>query len=98
MTLVVMTRIRISSPRSRPGRIRIRDLPREKTPTIAVTLRESEYGPLEDRAFLRLHSPIHKADRIRGALLVVHGETIPGTGERGGQILKAVGAWQTGTA
>ncbi len=40
-------------------------------------LRETEYGPLEDREFLRSISPIHKVDRIRGALLVVHGENDP---------------------
>lgn len=40
-------------------------------------LREAEYGPLEDTEFLRSISPIYKVDRIRGALLVVHGENDP---------------------
>jgi dipeptidyl aminopeptidase/acylaminoacyl peptidase len=36
--------------------------------------REAEYGPLSDPDFLREISPIHKADRIRTPLLVIHGE------------------------
>ncbi len=40
-------------------------------------LRASEYGPPSDSLFLRSISPIHKVDRIRGALLVVHGENDP---------------------
>jgi dipeptidyl aminopeptidase/acylaminoacyl peptidase len=40
-------------------------------------MRTSEYGPAEDREFLRSISPIHKVDRIRGALFVVHGENDP---------------------
>jgi dipeptidyl aminopeptidase/acylaminoacyl peptidase len=40
-------------------------------------LRASEYGPPSDSLFLRSISPIHKVDRIRGALLVVHGANDP---------------------
>lgn len=40
-------------------------------------LRESEYGPLSDSAFLHSISPIHKADEIETPLLVVHGENDP---------------------
>jgi dipeptidyl aminopeptidase/acylaminoacyl peptidase len=40
-------------------------------------LRAAEYGPPSDSLFLRSISPIHKVDRIRGALLVVHGENDP---------------------
>lgn len=40
-------------------------------------LRAAEYGPLDDTEFLRSISPIHKVDRIQGALLVVHGENDP---------------------
>jgi dipeptidyl aminopeptidase/acylaminoacyl peptidase len=40
-------------------------------------LRESEYGPLSDSAFLHSISPIHKADQIETPLLVVHGENDP---------------------
>jgi dipeptidyl aminopeptidase/acylaminoacyl peptidase len=40
-------------------------------------LRESEYGPLSDTAFLREISPIHKAHLIKTPLLVVHGENDP---------------------
>lgn len=41
-------------------------------------LREAEYGSLEhDRAFLESISPIHKVDRIRAPLLVVHGANDP---------------------
>jgi dipeptidyl aminopeptidase/acylaminoacyl peptidase len=40
-------------------------------------LRSTEYGPTSDAAFLRSISPIHKVDRIQGALLVVHGENDP---------------------
>jgi dipeptidyl aminopeptidase/acylaminoacyl peptidase len=59
-------------------------------------LRESEYGPLSDKEFLRSISPIHKVDRIRGALMVVHGENdprVPVTEAR--QILRAVRAHGT---
>jgi dipeptidyl aminopeptidase/acylaminoacyl peptidase len=41
-------------------------------------LREAEYGSLEhDRAFLESISPIHKVDRIRAPLLVIHGANDP---------------------
>lgn len=40
-------------------------------------LRESEYGPLSDPEFLREISPIHKADKIKTPLLVIHGENDP---------------------
>ncbi len=41
-------------------------------------LREGEYGSLEhDRDFLVSISPIHKADRIRTPLLVIHGANDP---------------------
>ncbi|PKK82247.1 MAG: S9 family peptidase [candidate division Zixibacteria bacterium HGW-Zixibacteria-1] len=41
------------------------------------SLRESEYGPLEDEEFLKTISPIHKASKIKTPLLVVHGENDP---------------------
>jgi len=41
-------------------------------------LREAEYGSLEnDRDFLTEISPIHKVDRIRAPLLVIHGANDP---------------------
>lgn len=41
-------------------------------------LREAEYGSLErDRALLTALSPIHKVDRIRAPLLVIHGANDP---------------------
>jgi Tol biopolymer transport system component/dienelactone hydrolase len=41
-------------------------------------LRECEYGSLErDRAFLESISPIHKVDRIRAPLMVIHGANDP---------------------
>ncbi len=41
-------------------------------------LREAEYGSLEeDRDFLAQISPIHRADRIRAPLLVIHGANDP---------------------
>ncbi|MBD3162857.1 MAG: prolyl oligopeptidase family serine peptidase [Candidatus Latescibacteria bacterium] len=49
----------------------------ENTASYRREFRESEYGPLEDREFLRSISPIHKVDRIDGALFVVHGENDP---------------------
>lgn len=54
-------------------------------------LREAEYGPMEDTAFLASISPIHKAHLIKTPLLVVHGENDPRVpvGEAR-QILKAV--------
>ena len=40
--------------------------------------REAEYGSLEaDRDFLREISPIHKVDRIRAPLMVIHGANDP---------------------
>ncbi len=54
-------------------------------------LRASEYGPLEDSAFLASISPIHKANLIKTPLLVVHGENDPRVpiGEAR-QIIKAI--------
>lgn len=40
-------------------------------------LRESEYGPLSDPKFLKSVSPIHKIDRIKAPLMVVHGKNDP---------------------
>ena len=40
-------------------------------------LREAEYGPLSDSAFLKEISPIWKADRIKTPLMVVHGANDP---------------------
>ncbi|MCO4781678.1 MAG: S9 family peptidase [Candidatus Cloacimonetes bacterium] len=40
-------------------------------------LREAEYGPLSDEEFLISISPIHKMDRVKTPLLVVHGATDP---------------------
>ncbi len=41
-------------------------------------LREAEYGSLErDRALLEAISPIHKVDRIRAPLMVIHGANDP---------------------
>jgi dipeptidyl aminopeptidase/acylaminoacyl peptidase len=41
-------------------------------------LREAEYGSLEqDREFLEQISPIHRVDRIRSPLFVVHGANDP---------------------
>ncbi|MBU1318860.1 MAG: S9 family peptidase [candidate division Zixibacteria bacterium] len=40
-------------------------------------MRESEYGPLSDSAFLSSISPIHKMDKVKAALMVVHGENDP---------------------
>jgi len=40
-------------------------------------IREAEYGPLSDSTFLASISPIHKVDKIKGALLVIHGENDP---------------------
>ncbi|MEW5923536.1 MAG: S9 family peptidase [Candidatus Zixiibacteriota bacterium] len=41
------------------------------------SLREAEYGPLEDEEFLKSISPIYKASKIKTPLLVVHGENDP---------------------
>tara|TARA_B100000674_G_C37932942_1_gene958851 strand:+ start:304 stop:2088 length:1785 start_codon:yes stop_codon:yes gene_type:complete len=40
-------------------------------------LREAEYGPLSDEEFLASISPIHKMERVKTPLLVVHGKTDP---------------------
>jgi dipeptidyl aminopeptidase/acylaminoacyl peptidase len=48
-----------------------------KTAAYRRGVRASEYGAPEDTLFLRSISPIHKVDRIRGALFVVHGENDP---------------------
>ncbi|MBD3219401.1 MAG: prolyl oligopeptidase family serine peptidase [candidate division Zixibacteria bacterium] len=49
----------------------------ENTAEYRRAFRESEYGPLSDREFLKSISPIHKVDRIQCPLLVVHGENDP---------------------
>ncbi|MCK4856499.1 MAG: S9 family peptidase [candidate division Zixibacteria bacterium] len=49
----------------------------EKTADYRRALREAEYGPLSDREFLKSISPIHKADQIEAALLIIHGENDP---------------------
>lgn len=49
----------------------------ENTADYRRALRESEYGPLSDREFLRSISPIHKVDRIKCPLMIVHGENDP---------------------
>lgn len=54
-------------------------------------LREAEYGPIEDTAFLASISPIHKAHLIKTPLLVVHGENDPRVPvSEARQILRAV--------
>ncbi|HSG98758.1 MAG TPA: prolyl oligopeptidase family serine peptidase, partial [candidate division Zixibacteria bacterium] len=54
-------------------------------------VREAEYGPLTDKAFLESISPLNKADRIRTPLLVIHGENDPRVPvEEARQILAAV--------
>ncbi len=49
----------------------------EKTADYRRAMRESEYGPLSDREFLKSISPIHKVDKIETPLMVVHGENDP---------------------
>jgi len=49
----------------------------ENTKAYRRKLRESEYGPLTDKEFLKSISPIHKVDKIKSALLVIHGENDP---------------------
>jgi len=49
----------------------------ENTKPYRRALRESEYGPLSDPEFLKSISPIHKADKIKTPLLVIHGENDP---------------------
>ncbi|HVP57105.1 MAG TPA: S9 family peptidase [bacterium] len=41
------------------------------------SLREAEYGPLSDEAFLLSISPITEVDRIKAPLLIVHGANDP---------------------
>jgi dipeptidyl aminopeptidase/acylaminoacyl peptidase len=49
----------------------------ENTKPSRRKVREVEYGPLSDREFLKSISPIHKMDKVRTPLLVVHGRTDP---------------------
>jgi dipeptidyl aminopeptidase/acylaminoacyl peptidase len=49
----------------------------ENTAEYRRSFRESEYGPLSDCEFLRSISPIHKVDKIKAPLLVIHGENDP---------------------
>jgi len=49
----------------------------ENTKAYRRKLRESEYGPLTDKEFLKSISPIHKVDKIKASLLVIHGENDP---------------------
>jgi dipeptidyl aminopeptidase/acylaminoacyl peptidase len=56
-------------------------------------IREAEYGPLSDPEFLREISPITHVDRIKAALMVVHGENDPRVPvSEARQIAKAVAA------
>ena len=50
----------------------------ENTGSYRRALREPEYGSLErDREFLESISPIHKAERIKAPLMVIHGKNDP---------------------
>ena len=50
----------------------------ENTGSYRRGLREPEYGSLErDRDFLKSISPIHKAEKIRAPLMVIHGKNDP---------------------
>jgi dipeptidyl aminopeptidase/acylaminoacyl peptidase len=49
----------------------------ENTAPYRRALREAEYGPLTDRAFLESISPITKASQIQTPLLIVHGTNDP---------------------
>jgi dipeptidyl aminopeptidase/acylaminoacyl peptidase len=49
----------------------------EQTKSYRRELREVEYGPLTDRAFLRSISPIHKVDKIETPLMLAHGLNDP---------------------
>lgn len=40
-------------------------------------LRETEYGPLSDPAFLRKISPIHKLHNVKAPLMITHGKNDP---------------------
>jgi len=49
----------------------------EQTKSYRRHLREAEYGPLDDAAFLESISPIHRIDRIETPLMVAHGLNDP---------------------
>ncbi len=49
----------------------------ENTASYRRALRESEYGPLTDREFLKEISPVHKVDKIKTPLLLIHGANDP---------------------
>jgi dipeptidyl aminopeptidase/acylaminoacyl peptidase len=49
----------------------------ENTAAYRRALREAEYGPLTDRAFLESISPIKKVSQIKTPLLIVHGTNDP---------------------
>ena len=49
----------------------------EQTKDYRRKLREVEYGPLDDRAFLKSISPIYKVDRIDMPLMIAHGLNDP---------------------
>jgi dipeptidyl aminopeptidase/acylaminoacyl peptidase len=49
----------------------------QNTAAYRRALREAEYGPLSDSAFLRDISPVHKANLIKTPLLVIHGANDP---------------------
>ncbi len=49
----------------------------KNTKSYRKALREVEYGPLEDEAFLRSISPTTMADRIKGKLFIAHGANDP---------------------
>ncbi|HOW52017.1 MAG TPA: S9 family peptidase [bacterium] len=49
----------------------------KNTKSYRKALREVEYGPSEDEAFLRSISPTTMADRIKGKLLIAHGANDP---------------------
>ncbi len=63
----------------------------QNTAAYRRALREAEYGPLTDTAFLHEISPIWKADQIKTPLLVIHGANDPRVpvGEAR-QIIKAI--------
>jgi len=49
----------------------------KNTKSYRKALREAEYGPIEDEAFLRSISPTTMADRITGRLFIAHGANDP---------------------
>lgn len=49
----------------------------EQTKGYRRKLREAEYGALDDRAFLRSISPIHRADEIAVPMMIAHGLNDP---------------------